>query len=111
MTLGLGECAAVMTAVCWSFAVICFRVAGDEIRSFPLTVFKTIAAAAFFLLALVAWRFVDASWAWVLALSPREWVLLVASAFFASRSGTSFHHGAQRLGAGLVASWTASTPR
>ncbi|MBI5624016.1 MAG: DMT family transporter [Elusimicrobia bacterium] len=100
----LGELSAFLCAVCWSVAVIAFRVAGDEIRSFHLTVFKTIAAALFFLLALGASRLVDASWPWVPALSGRDWALLLASAFFGITVGdVLFIMALKRLGAGLVA--------
>ncbi|MFA6318260.1 MAG: DMT family transporter, partial [Elusimicrobiota bacterium] len=100
----LGEISAVLCALCWSVAVIAFRIAGDEIRSFHLTVFKTIAAAVFFLLALAVYRLFDASWPWMPALSAREWAMLLASAFFGITLGdVLFIMALKRLGAGLVA--------
>ena len=94
-----GPSLAVASAVFWAFAVILFKVTGDEIPPLALNLFKNLVALVFFvpLIAIVGETFTP-------TFTGREWAAIVGSGLIGiTLADTIFFAALRRLGAGLNA--------
>jgi drug/metabolite transporter (DMT)-like permease len=95
----LGEIFAFGTAVSWSLAVICFRLAGSKISSLSFNFFKSAVTVVLFAL-LIAIR----GGPWIVELSNTEWILIILSSFFGITLGDWFYLiSLKRIGASFAA--------
>lgn len=97
--MNLGDVYALLTAVVWAFAMICFRVSSLEFHPIQLKVFQNTIALVLFFISLVVLN--QPLWP---QFTPYEWGLLLLSGFLGITIGDTFHIASvRRLGAGLQA--------
>lgn len=97
--MNLGDTYALLTAVVWAFAMICFRISSLEFHPIPLKIFQNTVALILFFLSL--WILRQPFWP---TFTADEWLRLLLSAVLGITIGDTFHISAvKRLGAGLQA--------
>ena len=97
--MNLGDIYALLTAIVWAFAMICFRISSLQFHPIQLKVFQNTVALVLFFLSL----FVLNQPFWP-EFTGSEWTRLLISAFLGITIGDTFHIASvRRLGAGLQA--------
>ena len=95
----MGDVYALLTAVCWSVAIILFRISGFHFKPIPFKVFQNFWALVLFFFCLLLFdtlRLPD--------FDSTQWLLLVSSAVLGVTFGDTLHVASlNRVGAGLQA--------
>ncbi len=102
----LGHTCAILTALTWAFAMVCFKLSGDRVAPLALNLFKNVVGLA--LLVLTLWGM----WALgrgdgiaiILDAPPRDvWLLMISGVIGIAMADTLFFHALNLIGVGIVA--------